>query len=162
VSQEPESEGRPTYAPAVISAARRVRGLAMVVLLISAGCGDSGGTGATSPTEDPSFTQTPSSSPATCDEPEATTIELVASNVRFDVTCLVVPAGEPLDVTLRNEENVNHNFSIYTREFASEFTGEIAFGGETFQYDVPALEPGEYLFQCDFHPGDMEGPLIVR
>ena len=78
------------------------------------------------------------------------------------MTCLVVPSGEPLDVTLRNEDSVNHNFSIYTLEFASEFTGEISFGGETFHYDVPALEPGEYLFQCDIHPGDMEGPLIVR
>ena len=78
------------------------------------------------------------------------------------MTCLAVPAGELLDVTLRNEDNVNHNFSIFTLEFASEFTGEIAFGGETLHYDVPALEPGEYFFQCDFHPRDMQGPLIVR
>jgi plastocyanin len=133
-----------------------------VVLLISAGCGDPGGTEATSPTESPSVTPTPTHEPATCDEPEATTIELVASSVLFNVTCLVVPAGEPLDVTLRNEDGVNHNFSIYTLEFASAFTGEISFGGETFHYDVPALEPGEYLFQCDIHPREMEGPLIVR
>jgi plastocyanin len=133
-----------------------------VMLLISAGCGDPGGTDATSPTGSTSVTPTPTPEPATCDEPEATTIELVASSVHFNVTCLVVPAGEPLDVTLRNEDSVNHNFSIYTLEFAKEFTGEISFGGETFHYDVPALEPGEYIFQCDIHPGDMEGPLIVR
>ena len=100
----------------------------------------------------------PTHEPATCDEPEASTIELVASSALFNVTCLVVPSGEPLDVTLRNEDGVNHNFSIYTLEFASAFTGEISFGGETFHYDVPALEPGEYLFQCDIHPRDMEGP----
>ena len=145
------------------SAARRVRWLAMVgVVLISAGCGDPGGTQAKSPSGSPSVTPTPSYTAATCDEPEATTIELVASSVLFNVTCLVVPAGEPLDVTLQNKDGVNHNFSIYTLEFASEFTGDIAYGGETFHYDVLALEAGEYLFQCDIHPRDMEGPLIVR
>ena len=146
------------------SAARRVRRLAMVgvVSLISAGCGDPGGTGAASPTGSTSVTPTSTRAPATCDEPESATIELVASSVLFNVTCLVVPAGEPLDVTLRNEDSVNHNFSIYTLEFASQFTGPISFGGEISSFDVPALEPGEYLFQCDIHPGDMEGPLIVR
>jgi plastocyanin len=146
------------------SAARRVRRPAMVgvVLLLSARCGDPGGTEATSPTGSTSVTPTPTHAPVTCDELETTTIELVASSVLFNVTCLVVPAGEPLDVTLRNEDSVNHNFSIYTLEFASEFTGQISFGGETSYFDVPALEPGEYLFQCDIHPGDMQGPLIVR
>jgi plastocyanin len=132
------------------------------VLLTSIGCADVGGTGATPPAESPSVSSTPSSSPATCDEPETATIDLVAKSRRFNVKCLVVPAGEPLGVTLQNEDSVNHNFSIYTREFSSEFTGDISYGGETFHYDVPGLEPGEYLFQCDIHPRDMEGPLIVR
>jgi plastocyanin len=132
------------------------------VLLTSIGCADAGDTGATPPTESPSITSTPSSSPATCDEPETTTIDLVAKNTRFNMKCLVVPAGEPLDVTLQNEDSVNHNFSIYTREFSSEFTGDLSHGGETFHYDVPGLESGQYLFQCDIHPRDMEGPLTVR
>jgi len=145
------------------SAARRVRWLAMAgVLLASVGCGDPGGAVAASPTGSTSVTPTATPEPATCDEPESATIELVASSVLFNVTCLVVPAGVPLDVTLRNEDGVNHNFSIYTLEFASAFTGEISFGGETFHYQVPALDPGEYIFQCDIHPADMEGPLIVR
>lgn len=133
-------------------------------LLVFVGCADSGGTQATSPTEteSPSVSPTPTHEPATCDEPESATIELVASSTHFNVECLVVPAGEPLAVTLRNKDSYNHNFSIYTLDFASEFTGDISYGGETFHYDVPALEPGEYLFQCDIHPRDMEGPLIVR
>ena len=145
------------------SAPRLVRCIAIAaVLLISVGCADAGGTGATSPTESPSATTPPSPSPASCDEPEATKIVLVASSTRFNLKCLVVPAGEQLDVTLRNRDSVNHNFSVYTLDFTSEFTGDISYGGETFEYDVPALEPGEYLFQCDIHPRDMEGSLIVR
>jgi hypothetical protein len=41
------------------------------------------------------------------------------------VKCLVVPADVSLDVTLRNEDSVNHNFSVYTLDFASEFTGDM-------------------------------------
>ena len=126
------------------------------------GCADGTTTEAGSPTRSPSVASTPSPSPATCDEPAAAEIHLVASSALFNVECLVVPAGEPLDVTLKNKDSFNHNFSIYTLDFASEFIGDISYGGETFHYDVPALQPGEYLFQCDIHPQDMSGPLIVH
>ncbi len=86
----------------------------------------------------------------------------MAKNVRFNVKCLVVPAGEPLLIELVNRDSVNHNVSIYTLEFASAFTGDIAYPAERFRYKVPALEAGQYLFQCDIHPRDMEGPLIVQ
>ena len=132
------------------------------LLLAMIGCADGTTTEAGSPTPSPSEVSTPSRSPAACDEPATTEIDLVASSSHFNLGCLVVPAGEPLDVTLKNKDTVNHNFSIYTLDFASAFTGDISYGGETFHYAVPGLEPGEYLFQCDIHPRDMEGPLIVR
>ena len=103
----------------------------LVLADLRAGVSDRGGTEATSPTESPSVTPTPTQRarpPAT--SPQATKIELVASSALFNVTCLVVPSGEPLDVTFRNKDGVNHNFSIYTLEFASEFTGEISYPGE--------------------------------
>jgi plastocyanin len=107
----------------------------------------------------PSPTRSPA---ATCDEPSQTEIELVASSARFNVKCLVAPAGERLAVSLKNKDSVNHNFSIYTLDLKSKFTGDISYGGEMFNYEVPALDPGQYLFQCDIHPRDMSGPLIVR
>ena len=106
---------------------------------------------------------TPTESPAaTCDEPSETEIQLVAKNVHFNVKCLVVPAGVPSTVAFQNKDFVNHNFSIYTLEFASEFTGDITYPEERVTYKVPALEAGQYLFQCDLHPADMSGPLIVQ
>ncbi len=126
-------------------------------------CAEGQGTGADSPTHSPTGTHTPTESPAaTCDEPAQTKIDLVAKNVRFNVKCLVVPAGGPLLIELVNRDSVNHNVSIYTLEFASAFTGDIAYPAERFRYKVPALEAGQYLFQCDIHPRDMEGPLIVQ
>jgi plastocyanin len=141
-------------------AARRVS-IGSLLLLVACARADNGvGVGPTgSPTVSPSPTQSPA---ATCDEPSQTKIELVGSSTRFNVKCLVVPAGEPLAITLKNEDTVNHNFSIYTPDLGSKFTGDISYGGEMFHYKVPPLDPGQYLFQCDIHPRDMSGPLIVQ
>ena len=134
-----------------------------LLLLALASCAKDGNSVGVGPTESVTVSPTPADGPAaTCDGPSQTKIELVASSVHFNVECLVVPAGEPLAVTLKNKDSVNHNFSIYTLDFKSEFTGDISYGGETFHYKVPALEPGQYLFQCDIHPADMSGPLIVQ
>jgi plastocyanin len=137
--------------------------LAGVLLLTLVGCAEDVGTGATSPTQSPTVTPTPTESPAAiCDEPAQTTIGLVAKNFRFNFKCLTVPAREPLQVEFVNKDTANHNLSIYTLDFSSEFTGDVAYPAETFRYEVPALEEGEYLFQCDIHPTDMSGPLIVE
>ena len=162
----PSSPDRhPSYASALtdIGAAARRFALAGILLLTLAACGESDGTGAAPPTESPTPTPTPAESPAaTCDEPAQTKIDLVAKNVHFNVKCLVVPAGEALQVEFVNGDSVNHNFSILTLEFSSVFTGDIVFPAESFRYEVPALETGQYLFQCDLHPTDMSGPLIVE
>ena len=143
-------------------ATRRVS-VGVLLLLALASCAKDVDTGATSPTQSSGITSTPTESPAaTCDEPAQTTIELVAKNFRFNFKCLTAPAGEPLQVEFVNKDTVNHNMSIYTLESSSEFTGDVAYLAETFTYEVPALEEGEYLFQCDFHPADMSGPLIVQ
>ena len=141
---------------------RRVS-IGLLLLLVLASCAKDDNSVGVGPTESPTVSTSPTQSPAaTCDELSQTKIELVASSAHFNVECLVVPAGEPLAVTLKNKDSFNHNFSVYTLDFKSEFTGDIAYGGETFRYKVPALEPGQYLFQCDIHPADMSGPLIVQ
>lgn len=145
------------------AAVRRVSiGFLLALLAIASCAKDDGGVGPRS-TGTPAVSPSPTESPAaTCDELSQTKIALVASSTRFNVKCLVVPAGEPLTVTLKNRDSYNHNFSIYTLDFQSEFTGDISYGGEMFHYKVPALDPGQYLFQCDIHPKDMAGPLIVQ
>ena len=141
-------------------AARRV---SIGFLLLLAACAKADNSVGVGPNESPTVSQSPTQSPAaTCDEPSQTKIDLVASSTRFNVECLFAPAGEPLAVTLKNKDSVNHNFSIYTLDFKSKFTGDISYGGEMFHYEVPALDPGQYLFQCDIHPRDMSGPLIVQ
>jgi plastocyanin len=144
--------------------ARRLS-IALLLPFVLAACAqDADSVGqAASPSEGATASPTPAESPAaTCDEPSRTKIELVAKNIHFSVKCLVVPAGKPSTISFQNRDFVNHNFSIYTLEFASAFTGDITYPDERVKYKVPALEPGQYLFQCDIHPADMSGPLIVR
>jgi plastocyanin len=142
--------------------ARRVS-IAALLLLALASCAKDDNSVGVGPTESAAVSPTPTQSPAaTCNEPSRTKIEIEAKNIHFSVKCLVVPAGKPLTVAFENKDFVNHNFSIYTLELASAFTGDITYPDESVRYKVPALEPGQYLFQCDIHPADMSGPLIVQ
>jgi plastocyanin len=115
-------------------------------------------------TSSPTVTSSPTESPVpTCNEPAQTTIHLVVRYFHFNVRCLVVPAGDRLTVTFENKDlGANHNFSIYTLGSEAAFTGDVAYPQESFSYTVPALEAGEYLFQCDVHPRDMSGLLLVK
>ena len=89
-------------------------------------------------------------------------MDVVVDNARFSVKCLTVPAGEPLRIEFVNRDFVDHNLSIYTHDDSSAFTGDVAFPAERFTFEVPALDAGEYLFQCDIHPSLMSGPLIAQ
>jgi hypothetical protein len=108
-------------------------------------------------------------------------ITIVARNISFDPTCLVVPAGEPLTIRLDNEDSgVQKNIAIYPMDGCLEdrfstgdplptcralahpvFRGDISaiLGGPTYQ--VPALDAGRYWFQDDVHPNSY-GLLIVK
>ncbi|MGH2819954.1 MAG: cupredoxin domain-containing protein [Actinomycetota bacterium] len=35
-------------------------------------------------------------------------------------------------------------------------------GGQSDSFEVEVPEPGEYYFQCDFHPTTMSGTLIAQ
>ena len=149
----------------MIAIAVRRFSIGVLALLTLAACAKDDNSVGQAPSSSASATgsPTPTESPAaTCDEPSETKIQLVAKNAHFSVKCLVVPAGEPVTVALRNKSFANHNFAIYTLEFASEFTGVITYPEERVTYKVPALEAGQYLFQCDIHPADMSCPLIVQ
>ena len=78
---------------------------------------------------------------------------IVAANVAFDPTELSVAAGET--ITLRNEDDVEHSFTIDDPEVDAE-----AEGGEEATVEAPE-EPGTYEFHCRYHPEQMTGTLTV-
>ena len=78
---------------------------------------------------------------------------ITAANIAFDPTELSVAAGET--ITLRNEDGVEHSFTIDDPEIDAE-----AEGGEEATVDAPD-EPGTYDFHCRYHPDQMTGTLTV-
>ena len=78
---------------------------------------------------------------------------ITAANIAFDPSELSVAAGET--ITLRNEDDVEHSFTIDDPEIDAE-----AEGGEEATAEAPD-EPGIYDFHCRYHPDQMTGTLTV-
>ena len=95
---------------------------------------------------------------------ETGAITLSAANVAFDTNQLSLPADEETTVQFVNEDSAPHNFSIYEDESAEQdlFVGRNVDGASETDYDIPALEAGEYFFRCDLHPTSMVGTVTVE
>ncbi len=88
-------------------------------------------------------------------------VRISADQLEFDTNLLEVPAGEDFVIEFTNNEvDIPHNVAIYDGE-ATLFQGEWLTGPGTIQYLVPALDAGEYTFQCDVHPS-MFGTVTAR
>jgi plastocyanin len=98
-----------------------------------------------------------------CRDAQDGVVTISAEELQFDTTCMVVPAGEAFTITLVNDDTEPHNVAIYTdsSQGTQLFAGEIINGGETVEYEVGALDPGTYYFNCTVHPG-MQGSVIAE
>jgi hypothetical protein len=116
----------------------------------------------------PSPTPEPGAAPAPtdCGDDGVIQLDIVALNVAFDPTCLVAPAGEPFTINFDNQDDVAvtgpHNIQIAVDTSFTDplFSGDLIDGPAQVQYDVPALDEGDYPFQCVVHPV-MVGTLAV-
>jgi len=132
-----------------------ITAVALVAALALAAC-EAGG----------SFTPLPTGAepPADCARAEGGVIELSADNLEFDAPCLVAPSGEPFTIHFTNLENQPHNVAVYEDESKADehFRGEPVITGPDAEvdYEVPALDAGEYYFDCTVHPA-MSGALYV-
>lgn len=87
-------------------------------------------------------------------------ITIAAPAISFDVDEFTVSSGEQITVTLDNQhDGVPHNISFDGVEDAAT---ELTEGPDTQTLTFTAPAPGEYEFQCDAHPPQMRGTMIVR
>ncbi len=82
------------------------------------------------------------------------------------VETILVPAGDPVKLTLVNQDADPHNLSLYRSEAATDkiFVGEIFTGpdrSKDYRFETPE-EPGSYFFRCDVHPVQMTGRLEAQ
>jgi plastocyanin len=87
-----------------------------------------------------------------------------AAGVAFDTDTLTLTAGEETTIPFENEDSVPHNLAIYEDDSAAKelFVGAEVAGGASADYEVPALDKGEYFFRCDLHPTSMTGTVTVE
>jgi plastocyanin len=93
-------------------------------------------------------------------------VTVTASNVQFDTDTIQLTAGEEATIEFVNDDQLVHNIAIYPDDAAAGDQSDALFDGEditgtTVTYQVPALEAGEYPFQCDTHPA-MSGTAVVE
>ena len=95
-------------------------------------------------------------------DPADADVTVTAADMAFDPGTVTVAAGETFTIALVNEDAMPHNIAIYTDSSKSEklFEGEMVTDG-TVVYDLPALDAGEYFFDCSLHP-NMTGTLVVE
>jgi plastocyanin len=88
------------------------------------------------------------------DEPVSTTSVSMPPSYLFQPASIAVTAGDT--VTWTNSDHFTHNVHVLGE---TDWRSEVVPPGESVSYAFAA--PGEYFYQCDFHPQDMTGTVIV-
>ena len=94
-------------------------------------------------------------------DPSDADVTVTSVDMTFAPVTVTAPAGEAFTLALVNEDAMPHNVAIYTDASRSEklFAGEMVTDGSVV-YEIPALDAGEYFFDCSLHP-NMTGTLVV-
>jgi plastocyanin len=85
----------------------------------------------------------------------AESVEITAADFSFDQDSIEVESGSEVEVTLTNEGNAEHSFSIEDPEFEIE-----AEGGESASGTFTAPDQSVEFF-CMYHPDQMRGEITI-
>jgi plastocyanin len=136
-----------------------VRFLLLAMAMLMVGCGGSGA----ADDNDTSASGGGDNAAAEC-SPEGDSISITAvtgATNAFDKDCLAVEAGQATTLEFDNPDNEPHNVSVFVEQGGENlFRGEIINPEQSTTYSLPAMEAGEYYFQCDVHP-EMNGTFEV-
>ena len=86
------------------------------------------------------------------------TISLAAKDFMFDPTTLTATAGKPVTVTIKNEGQAEHNFSIESLKVNQDIEK-----GESKTVTFTPTQSGSIQFFCEYHKNShgMVGTLTV-
>ena len=102
--------------------------------------------------------------PSDCARVEDGVITLSAADLAFSAPCMVANAGEAFTIHFTNDDAMPHNVAVYNDSTKANelMRGEIISPGQgDVDYEVEALDAGQYYFDCTVHPADMNGTLYV-
>jgi plastocyanin len=141
----------------------RAVGVLLALLVLLTACDALGGvTGTPTPRATARPVPTPSPTPMPTPPPGAVILE--AQNRQYSLAVIDGVAGAPTIVYFTNNDDQNHNLTIY-RNASKDlelFKGEIFMGpDQTVVYQIPPLAAGEYYF-ADFVFPSMHGRFVVH
>jgi len=88
-------------------------------------------------------------------------VMVMAADMAFDASTIEATAGEAFVITFMNNDSAPHNISVYEEEGGEAIVeGAVIEGDQQTEVEVPALDAGEYYFQCDVHP-NMNGTVAA-
>jgi plastocyanin len=153
--------------------------IAAGLLLFAAACGDDDD-GSGDDTSTPAATadatavdgiQTQPASPQEVDEEvteaEGGVLQTAAGDNFFTLNNLSVPLGETTTIEVVNEGTAVHNLRIagpdgeFNTADDSVSDPELISGGDTGALEFTPTLAGTYTFQCDFHPTEQGGVIVV-
>jgi cytochrome c oxidase subunit II len=117
-----------------------VAGIASLVLLTLAGCGQSG-------------SSAPESSSASSVAPDAVIVKVEASDFKWSLDRTEFETGKPIKFQLASTDGT-HGFSIV----GSEVTRQISAGGSE-EVEWTPEQPGDYVIKCNFMCGSGHGGM---
>jgi cytochrome c oxidase subunit 2 len=100
----------------------------------------------------------------TCPPTAGDHLQLTAHNISWNTNCLAVTQGSPFSIAIHNlDAGIDHNFAIYDTPSRTKqlFVTPKFAGVATKSFDIPALAPGSYYFQCNIHGPAMSGVFKV-
>lgn len=129
--------------------------------LIAAACGgdDSGEEETAQPSQ--SSTAAPAATPG---QTGASTLKVVGKDITFDRTELEANSGV-ISIEFDNQDDaIPHNFHVFRGTGPSGVSVDLTkiTSGPVVQTLDLQLEPGAHFFQCDVHPNQMKGTLVVK
>ena len=87
---------------------------------------------------------------------EAQSVEVTAANFAFDPTTIEAEPGQDVTVTLVNDDEAPHTFTVEDLDVSVE-----AQGGESAEVTFTAPDSGSVGFMCEIHPEQMTGEISV-
>ncbi len=94
----------------------------------------------------------------------ANTTTLTTTDNKFSQTKLTVAAGKPFQLTVTNKGSALHNFHVLNGkdDNGSEIKTDLLAAGKSAAITFTISKKGTYNFQCDVHPTEMKGTVVVQ
>lgn len=92
-------------------------------------------------------------------------VRLVARNTAWNTGCLAVPRDRPWSATVVNQDaGIDHTLGVFdsSQQKVRYFVSPPVHGPATDTFQLRALPPGKYYFECTIHGPSMSGTLIVK